>query len=550
MKKILLSLFLLGCYSLGFATITVQLDKSQVQEGETFRLILTLEGAQTNHLPDLTPLQKDFTIVGTQRSMNYSLVNGRAESINQWLILLTPKKTGKLVIPPIQIGQEKTTASTVDVTEQASSPSDSTDVDQQKAVMLRTEVSDENPYINQQVIYTVKLYSGSQRFVNASYQPPQVDDSLMIPLGEGRRYQTSENGQMYVVDEQQYAIFPQKSGNLNISPPSFRAVIYDDMPTQVNERAKQTVLNVQPVPAQFSGKNWLPAKHVSLNETFDNNESSLQQGSTIVRTVTLQAIGVPAQLLPSLDFGNNIEFSVYPEKPVERNTLQQPDLVGATTVKVTYLFNKAGQITIPELKLTWFNTTTGKEEIASLPAHTLQITGASSQQQIPSQAKPTAQETKTTPVAKATNNKEPLALTSSTNVAWWLVGGLLVVWLLTVALWLYSRRTHPKPQNNKQIAHRLKKACLQNDAPATRDALLQWARLQWPHANLLNLMDIEKIVEVDVLKQRIKELSQALYHHNTNGSWQGKELWDCVSVFKHDNKSINKDKRLPPIHKL
>lgn len=51
------------------------------------------------------------------------------------------------------------------------------------------------------------------------------------------------------------------------------------------------------------------------------------------------------------------------QKKVEKNNqIKQGNLVGSTVNKVTHLFNKAGKICLPELRLPWFNTETGKKE--------------------------------------------------------------------------------------------------------------------------------------------------------------------------------------------
>ncbi|CEK12091.1 BatD family protein [Legionella hackeliae] len=557
MKKILLSLILLCITKLGFATAIMQLESSKVQAGDTVRLILTLDGAESESVPDLTPLQKNFSIVGTERSMNYTVINGQAQSTGQWLILLVPKKTGVLTIPSIQVGQEKTAPTTLEVTEEALE-TQQTDSTQPVDVKLIGEVSEVNPYVNQQVIYTVKLYN-SRRLINVEYQPPQVEDGLLIPLGSGRRYQTAENGRLYGIDEQQYAIFPQKSGPIKITPPTFSAVIYDAVPKHIKERAKAITLNVRPVPTQYVGKTWLPAKQVNLTENYDNNTLSFQQGSTLVRTVTLEATAVPAQLLPALDFGNSPDFSIYPEKPLERNSFKQSNIVGTTTVKVTYLLNKAGQITIPTLQLVWFNTSTGMEEVTTLPARTLEVIAAPNVQASPKtpQTITTTTQQQPAPLSSLTMKQEkkneiaPPMAKSSTQMAWWIALVFALAWLLTLVLWFWQRRANrDSSYDMKHILKRLEEACLHNDASSARDALMRWAHKQWPESNLLNLSDVENKVDDLALKEQIKELAQALYYKSSKSVWQGDLLWGAIISFKRSKNAMSKDNSLPPLHKL
>ena len=101
----------------------------------------------------------------------------------------------------------------------------------------------------------------------------------------------------------------------------------------------------------------------------------------------------------------------------------------------------------------------------------------------------------------------------------------------------------------KQLA----KACLDNHATEARDALLKWARFQWPEANLLNLTDVEKMVDDTRLKEEINQLAQALYQDvSPQKTWQGTALWAAITSFKGAKLRSENSKMtpLPPIHRL
>lgn len=547
MKRWMLIGFLCCWQSLCFATVTLQLDSPQVTLGETFSLTLTIEDAQSNLIPDLTPLQQNFSIVSTARSMSYSLFNGQTHSVSQWTLLLMAKHKGNLIIPPIQVGQEKTIASSIEVLEDAGTSIQP--ASESKEVLLTTEVSEKEPYVNQEVIYTVKLYN-SHRLLNADYQPPEVGDGLLIPLGGGRRYQTSVNGRMYAVEEQRYAIFPQKSGRLKITPPTFNALLYGAVPQQVTVKGDAVALQVKPSPTTNTSSYWLPAKQILLSESYDKTTSSVMQGSTLVRTITLEGVAVPAQLLPTLEFGKTKQWSVYPQKPAEKNTIKQEELVGTRIIRVTYLFNKAGQTTIPALKLPWFNTVTGQEEISSLPALTLDVLATSSTPQT-SQSAPTAYNpSKQIDRQPERKEKQVFELNTKWSKAWWVAGGFAIAWLLTIMLWYVQRRHNSLRQRRQEAWRLLQEACLANKPALARDALLNWARLQWPNAMVLNLSDLDNLMPDLLLKQQIQLLSQALYKVNAAQSsiWQGELLWRSLAATSKRSMKKNKADPLPPIN--
>lgn len=561
--------FLLLCLSsFVCAEVSLHLDKDKVQQGQTFNLTLKIEGNQINAMPNFMPLQKDFSIEGTQSAVNYSVINGHISSVSEWTLLLSARRSGKLTIPPLQVGNEKTEPLTIEITKEAPTTTESPTTSEpgtkepdsvnqsQKNIQLLTEISDKTPYVNQQVIYTVKLLNSS-RLLDANYQPPQVENALFVPTGNDRRYQINENGHIYTVQEQQFALFPQKSGYLKIKPPSFHALVYDFTPKRMSVEAKPTTLNVKPIPPNFSGKTWLPAKQITLSENYDKSTGSLTEGSTLVRTVALQAVAVPAELLPVLDFGNSDQFSVYPEKPVASTQFKQQDIVGRATVKATYLFNKAGRVTVPPLTLTWFNTITEKEETSTLPGFTIEVkpssTSSSKAPESPAVPKPisspsTANQQEILQKNNLSNDKP------ETKLAWWLALGFALAWLITMAAWAWQRHRRPAftVQTKNQILQELQEACFNNRAEEARSALLKWGRLLRPELRILNLNDLERLINDEALQEQINRLSQFLYHQQTdNKEWQGRPLWNAFVNYKGQRKNgAANSNPLPPLNKI
>lgn len=538
--KQLISILLLLAGITAHAELSMQVDVEKVHPGESFRAVLTKDDASSSGIPDLTSLQADFTIIGTERSTNYSIINGQSSSTSQWTLFLMPKRTGILTIPSIQLGQEKTQALQIEVTSANTNPtSDNEVIDKQKDLMLVANVSSKNPYVNEQVIYTVKLYN-SKRLLDASYQGPSVSDALLVPLGEARRYQTTENGQIYMVEEQRYAIFPQKSGKLKITAPEFNALIYRGVPEQVKVTAPETILEVKSAPANYKGNVWAPAKQIILRDEYDRGETTVTEGNTLVRTITLQATGLPAQLLPALPIANGLAFSVYSEKPVESNKLLQNELTGIRTVKITYLFNKAGQAIIPSQELHWFNTVTQKEETVSLPERVITVLAS------PGSGNSAGAQTNQ-PVEQ---NKSPVVVPVSAPgkqtpdfFAWWIAAGFACAWIITLILW-WKRPKLFSNKGKKQVLQQLREACFNNQPELARTALLKWASQQWPDATLSNLMDINNLTQDAELKKQITALTKALYQSSPQ-AWRGEELWRCITA--HKRSPLEKHIKMPPL---
>jgi hypothetical protein len=552
MAKNFLILLLMFWQPIGMAATTVKVSPDTIPSNDTFQLIIGSDSLQSGDIPNLAPLQQDFSILGTQRSLAYRMVNGQTTSHSEWIILLRPKRAGTITIPAIQVGQEKTKPTDIVVSEGDATTTMSAESRQDsapKAIMLKTSVSESNPYVNQQVIYTVKLYS-SQQLMNADYRPPSVENALLIPLGDGRHYQTQLNNQLYAVEEQQYAIFPQKSGSLTMQPPSFHAAVYEQFPRQLNVEAKPTTVVVRPAPSDAVSSHWLPAKNVTLTENYESPKKPLKEGDTLTRTVTLNVVAMPAQLLPTLTFEAKDGFSVYPDSPDVKNTIKQNNLVGTSTIKVTYLLNQAGHIHIPRLELPWFNTTTGKTEIASLPDYQVTVEPSSAASK---KIGLTPMENASIKPIKVEENKAhqaQLATMLKYNGLWAFAAGLGVAAVLIALWWVYRRVAGQSSRHAKQLAiKRLREACLNNQPKHARDALLAWAHASWPEANILNLQDIAKLARDATLKRALTDLTQVLYQMNHRTAWQGKLLWQSFDAYRQSTPNYNQRRTdLPPIN--
>lgn len=551
-------LLMMLCIQQSFAALTAEIKPQRINYGDTFNLIITSDEKQ-RQLPNLKPLQNDFHIVGTERTMSYTVVNGQTRSIQQFIILLMPKKPGTLKLPSLNVGGEKTQAMSIEVSDGSLKPSSSTsqksddmssDTSAEDTIMLKTSVNKETFYVGEEIVYSVKLFN-SGRLMDAEYQPPKVENAVLISLGDADRYQTTENGRTYVVEEQRYAIFPQKSGSLTIQGPSFKALVYDSVPRQIQLPSEKTTVNINAVLEQFKGQSWLPARNLILEDDYDQNEKRIEQGETITRTITVKVYGIPAQLIPELDLKDSKDFNAYPEKPDLKNTILQNELVGHATFKVIYLMNQSGKIKIPALTMKWFNTKTGQTETASLPEKVFDVKPGV-QKPIDSPKMPVQLSPGDSNMSKESSSKpglnEQKTDRNSFPLAWILALVFAVAWILTLFMFWY-RPLHVAGSKRRRAIKEVHEACIKHDPVKARQQLLTWASMRWPDEKFLDLNDITKKITDNKLKKELQKLSQAIYSADSQEKWNGSELWIALASyrrFKPRKKRKNGD--LPPIN--
>lgn len=195
------------------ANIKVFTDRNPVRLDESFTLVFDV--ASTVIGPDFSPLHSDFDILNQSQSSQVNIINGQQHSSKQWRLSVIAKRTGQLVIPSISFGQDRSTPSIITVQPAQTSQPGKTPAD----LFLEIEVDSKNPYVQSQIIYTVRLFYAIN-LNNATLSEPQVKDTegIVEKLGKDAQYETRRDGRRFVVLERKYAIFPQQSGDVIIEP--------------------------------------------------------------------------------------------------------------------------------------------------------------------------------------------------------------------------------------------------------------------------------------------------------------------------------------------
>ena len=113
-------LILAACAGSAQATTRASLDRHQAALGET--ITLSIDSDQGAATPDLSPLLADFSIEGQSVNRSMQWVNGNSQSMATYVLQLSPKREGVLVIPAIKLGNDLTAPLSLRVTASASTP--------------------------------------------------------------------------------------------------------------------------------------------------------------------------------------------------------------------------------------------------------------------------------------------------------------------------------------------------------------------------------------------------------------------------------------------
>ncbi|MFZ1838625.1 MAG: BatD family protein, partial [Dokdonella sp.] len=351
------------------AAVRAWLDRSSMQLGETVTLNVESDDS-TAAEPDFSALLGDFNSLGTQSSRQISMSNGATSAKTVWAVGLEPKRAGSLTIPAFTIGGQSSDPLSLTVLPAPigaqGKPGDT----------LFVEVSADplNPYVQQQVRYTVKLYF-AVNLGDGSLDEPTAANAVVQKLGRDKQYTASLHGQSYHVLERNYALTAEKSGPLSVPALNFRGSAVDNSdPTgffrrgrTVTARSDALQLDVRAKPASWGSAPWLPAASLMISDE-SQLPAEIQVGEPLTRTLKLRAQGLGFEQLPELEIAAPQGAEVYADKPQTQTRDDGSWLYGERTRKFAIVPTRPGTLTLPALEVQWWNTTGERMETASLPA--------------------------------------------------------------------------------------------------------------------------------------------------------------------------------------
>jgi hypothetical protein len=575
----MLGMFTLLTSTTSWAALRAELEPATVQFGSTLTLSIESDGAQPGMRPEVTPLRKDFDVLGTSTSSETTFINGSRSDRTRWLVRLQPRHTGIIDIPPISVGGEHTAALQLNVTD----PSPAAANADSKHVFLEAGIADpgKSIYVQQQIPYTVRLYY-DDTLQSGELAAPDPADAIVEQLGEDKRYTAMRDGRQYNVIERHYAVAPEKSGVLHIPPASFEGMeessqhsqgdagpaedvmarLLRDTPfandpffkgglganmtlgdpgRQVAARSPEIALDVQPRPAAAKGI-WLPAEQITLHDSWEDNPPQLKVGEPVTRTITIDAKGSAASQIPPLSLAQPANARMYPETPDNQSRTDGNVVYGVSKQSVTYIPTAPGTLDIPAVELAWWNTSSNAPALAALPSQELKVEAgvATGQPNMPTSA-PTSAVAQPRALAVPVTAAHPTgsaSLTERLQSRWaWFAGGvalLAIVMLSAIAIQRSRRSASTSDRRAMAVApgtqrratmRALHQACIANNRYAAAHALLELARVQWPDDPPRGLSALAERLEVGGVE--LVALDRSLY--GTGGShWDGRAFWDVL----------------------
>lgn len=587
MRRLLfIPLWLLIASAPASAALRAWVDDSQVAPGETFELTLAHDG-QTNTQPDLAPLRQDFDIVSRNSSSNLQIINGSTSSSTQLTLTLAPKRAGHLTIPALSWDGDQSAPLAVNVS--ASGGNAGSAGATPGRVFLQTEVDPKSPFVQAAVHVTVSVYSAVP-LSHADLEFPATDAALVRESGPDTTSTAQRNGESYQVVTRHYLLFPQHSGHLSIPGPALSGnvpakrssndpfaqffgndplagVFRATRPIRLNGNAIE--LDVQPRPAGAGARYWIPAQDVQLTADWSPRQLRAHSGDPVTVTLHLQAQDLTAAQLPDLSTLLALPdgLKAYPDEPQLKDVASGNGVLGKRDQSIALIADQPGSFTIPELRLSWWDTRANQARQAIVPAQTLVVTPAPGSQsaaaprtqQATSGAAPSSAGTQAAPgaIQLAPPHNDAVTGTSAQSRWKWVSLGIGLLWLATVAAWLLTRRKRsenqrapaetPRALGKSAARTAFLSACASDDACTARRSLLAWANSLMPEERIPGLSALAKVIGDPAVADLLRTLDRACY---AGESWHGAPLAEALNKWPTPaGKPTVLERKLAPLYR-
>jgi hypothetical protein len=368
-------------------------------------------------------------------------------------------------------------------------------------VLMRSSLMTPGPvWVRQRVAIKVELLTTTFFSGAPVFELPTLPQAILMQV-EDRPVLGSEqiDGSTYNVQQHELALFVLQPGVYEVPPFLVRFAStprFGESPVEhrLTTQALQVEVRLPPGAEHLPGLTASRALH--LTQTWQPEPGKVARlGDAFRRTITLTAPDVPGMVLPPLPLAKVDGLAVYPQPPVVQDQVERGAFTGQRTRTATYVCERPGVVTLPALRLPWWDVEHQTLVQATLPALTLEIV--------------------------AVNRWRP----------WWVVGvGLVLVtgaavgWRQRHALlgaWQRWQAQHQVSEAGRFA--QLQTACRAGDAVAAYNALLRWLDCIHHGPGTATLADDLLTDDADAdLRHNVAFLQDAVLRRAT--SWDGTGL--------------------------
>ena len=309
-------------------------------------------------------------------------MNARIDNIYS----LLPKKQGDFTIGPIPctVGGKQYYSNKIGVRVTGAGQQSQGRKKQMGNIFAEMKISKRSCFVNEQVILTFQLYTRVNLW-QVSLSPPQFQGFWSENLPEVQPRQESIDGVLYAINESKTALFPSRTGDLEIGAASVTCY-YSPFQQPVTVKTEPLKIKVLPLPgkgkpADFKGdvgsysiKSSISRKSVPANQSVTMNIEISGRGN-------VKGIEAPK-------FTESSQLNIYLSSSSESVKKDNYALEGTKKFEFVIIPRVAGKISVPPFSFDYFDPDRGLYKKLETPSYALEVTpeSASASSAVPAAA--------------------------------------------------------------------------------------------------------------------------------------------------------------------
>ena len=228
-----------------------------------------------------------------------------------------------------------------------------------KAQSLWSEVKFNKPrvYVGEPMQVTVTVYTSTWFTAGVDPGNVKVDGAYTVFFRNVSTSKTVKGKTLSGVD-MIFNVFPYSGENVTF--PELQIEVESPAEGDYQGRAhtiktKPQEIKVQPIPPGFSQESWLVSNNLSVQQRWSGDFKNVKVGDVLTRTIMRNVSNTVSQLIPPVSWDSAVGVSMYPYRSNVESNRSKTAISATRTETMRYLFEREGEVILPEMEFTWWN---------------------------------------------------------------------------------------------------------------------------------------------------------------------------------------------------
>lgn len=245
-------------------------------------------------------------------------------------------------------------------------------------IVLRTSVEPEAAWVGQRVILQIDVLGHDGWTEITRFDDIEVPGAyLMQTDSQGTRLQETIDGNSYSGQRYELSIYPQAAGAIEV--PAIAVEVTTRIPgvdagASVRQARAPAVTFPSSIPAGAEHvRGLVSTTQLGAEQIWQSQEETPEVGDALKRTVSLKAVDISGMAFTPLEYEDIQGVGIYPAQAAVEDSSNRGSLNGSRTEVVTYVFERAGEVQIPDIEFSWWNLADNRLEHVVLPGRLVRV---------------------------------------------------------------------------------------------------------------------------------------------------------------------------------